>query len=522
VPQLKTLMVAIEQAVLQCFVLVAWNEEDPSAKTTRMINEASTVLSLCAKTLASNEPETEESMRKIKAQMIHDMTDPVLEGPPKQVSHRIEDVLDATLAWLDAFNHPKKHSLCSKEGLQNLAKNYVPWVLVPLIPYKRMAVIPTLLFHPKNWNWRDIIWSLEFTLGFVALFSASVYWDKYSDFAIETNQGTGGATFSGWQLLGYAYGSKPTYEGTLKKGSQRAFGTVCGGFLGWLGVIVCSWSYDDDAEINPYGLAVWLSISCLIVAYFSIDPGPGAIMGAGYDHGIAGLYFLMTEVLVALEVYTGSGDKNPVLLNRIVATVAGVAMAMLVAATPPFVKGGDPKHAVACWTSMKEDFVDLLRTLLEEDDCSKIVGEDYKKFFLQDAMAKRALAMFLVKDAAKFKILPFGRVDERLEPLVEDLFMSESLLRGLLLVAGDIVAEDKVAALREGREGSALKRILSSYSGTVTASSEEGPWKEEPETESVGEDTVDNRKISLFLSIAGTIDRKLRRENTALGDIRST
>jgi hypothetical protein len=521
VPQLKTLMVAIEQAVLQSLLLVAWNEEDPSAETTRIIKETSTVLNLCAKSLASNEPEAEESLRRIKAEMIHEMRDPVLEGPSKHVSHRIEDVLDATLAWLDAFNHPKKHSLCSKEGLQNLAKNYVPWVLVPLIPFKRMAVIPTLPFHPKNWDWRAIIWSLEFTLGFVALFSATVYWDKYSDFAIETNRGTGSASFSGWQLLGYAYGSKPTYEGTLKKGSQRAFGTVCGGFLGWLAIIVCSWSYDDDAEINLYGLTVWLSVSCLIVAYFSVDPGPAAIMGAGYDHGIAGLYFLMTEVLVALEVYTGSGDKNPILVNRIVATVAGVAMAMLVAATPPFVKGGDPKHAVACWTSMKEDFLDLLRTLLEEDDCSRIVGEDYTTVFLQDAMAKRALAMFFVKDAARFKILPFCRVDERLEPLVEDLFISESLIRGLLLVAGDIVAEDKVAALREGREGSVLKKILSSYSDAVTTSSEneKGPWFR---MESVGEESVENRKMSLFLSMADTISRKLRRENTALGNIRST
>jgi hypothetical protein len=67
---------------------------------------------------------------------------------------------------------------------------------------------------------------------------------------------------------------------------QRILGTCLGGFNAWLGIIVCSWSYDDAAPINPYGLAVWLTVSTMLSAYFlSLASGVAAHFGSNKDHG---------------------------------------------------------------------------------------------------------------------------------------------------------------------------------------------------------------------------------------------
>ena len=510
-PELKRLVVATEKVTIICAVIVMWSEDiefgevsETSQPPAEQLKAIFSVLALCAKALATNDPADEEALQKsepspgicIGGTTYHHCTG------------YISECKDATLAWLQVYNRPKKHT--SKEGFKNLAKQYLPWFLMPLPPLKRMFSLPLVVARVHNWNWRSIVWSLELTLGFVAIFAATVYWDQYSSFSIQTNQGTAGAVWSGWQLLAYAYGFKPTYEGTLKKGSQRLVGTIGGGFMGWLGIIVASWSYNDDAEINPYGLAVWLSVSVIVVAYYTIDPGPAALMGGSYDHGYAGMYFAMTEVLVALEVYNGSGNKNPITLNRIVATATGVIMAAVVAATPPYVQGGDPKHALAAWTSMKDSFVDLLNTI--RDNPERMNDKEYEDSFLKDAITKRTNAMTFVKDAARYKVLPFGRVDEKLEPLIMDLLTIEYFLQGLFNLAQEIVGENQAGALGDTKD---LATIISRYDGAVsTRKQEEAPAMDD----SVSSDP----KISLFLSMAHNTDKGLQRIQAGLGDIKSS
>jgi threonine/homoserine efflux transporter RhtA len=129
--------------------------------------------------------------------------------------------------------------------------------------------------------------------------------------------------------------------------------------MAWLGIIVCSWSYDDDAEINPYGLCAWLTVSCVVAAYFTIDPGFAARVGGSYDHGYTGIYFAMTEVLIALEVYREAGSKEALTLNRVVANLAGIALAILLSSIPPCIRGGDPQHEIECLSSLKDAFVSV-------------------------------------------------------------------------------------------------------------------------------------------------------------------
>jgi hypothetical protein len=340
------------------------------------------------------------------------------------------------------------------------------------------------------------------------MFVASVYWNKYSDFAIETNKGTSGAVFTGWQMLAYTFTFQATMECTVKKGLMRGLGTCLGGFMAWLGVIICSWSYDDDAVINPYGLIAWLTIASGIAGYFTVEPGFAARLGKGYDHGFTGEYFILALSLIALEVYHGAGSKNALTVNRIVSNLAGIGMAMLVAWIPPRRKGSDPKYAVEYWTALRDSFGHLLQTLLNEEERDSIKSDDFKTNFLNYPSFKRRTVLYFTKNAGCMKALPFLRVDERLLPLVEAMAMNESLLAYLLEIAAEIVRGDVVNNFTKGSE--ARHKLVQFLRGLGVQEEEDDDddanarATEEPGQVSGAEDLT-----SLFLFMASAISDKL-------------
>jgi hypothetical protein len=162
----------------------------------------------------------------------------------------------------------------------------------------------------------------------ILLVIISVYWERYANFALrQEGDFTTGAVFSGWHMMAYSNSWLPTTEGTVKKGLQRLLGACLGGLLAWLGVIVCSWSYSDDAPINPYALCAWLTVTTTALAHLE-----GALEGFGpkVDWSTSGMYVVSVQGLIALEVYLGLGTKGGLVSNRVVATIAGILMSALI------------------------------------------------------------------------------------------------------------------------------------------------------------------------------------------------
>jgi len=230
-------------------------------------------MNACAEALVANNREGTENLRKRKV------------APSDADSHLsvcCQQLLDASLEWLDAMQNPQQPRLCSKEAAENLLRTYLPSILVPMLPIIRMLEALTFPLRPSTWDMRALLWWIEFTLGSVAIFARQVFWNKFADLAVPTVTGDSGAVFSGWAMLAYCFTFQPTMECTIKKGILRALGTCLGGFMAWLGVIVCSWSYDDDAEINPYGFIAWLTIWCTIATHFTVEKGAAGRMGKRY------------------------------------------------------------------------------------------------------------------------------------------------------------------------------------------------------------------------------------------------
>ena len=131
------------------------------------------------------------------------------------------------------------------------------------------------------------------------------------------------------------------------------------------------------------------------------------------------------------KVFLGSGDKNGLTLNRIVATITGVAMAVVISFLPPHVNGRDPEHTREYLNELNKAFRLLLETFADEKKSTQFKSDDFKKSLLSAADKKRNFAVFVLNDADMLKILPLMRVNEKLRPLLDSLNVTEASISHL-------------------------------------------------------------------------------------------
>ena len=431
-PQLQDLIVKTKYVMEGSFLRVAY-DQDPT-----ILKESDDIVEDCAKALMQNNPEGRETIREKQAP-----TKVVIANETQYLYNKCIDLRDATMSWLDAVDHPTKTP--PKEALKNIAAPFIGMVLVQAPPLKRIFTLVSLSFRPRKWNVRGILWAFKASIGFAALICMEVYWEAWANFAIQTGVTSAGTVFSGWVFYAYAFAWRPTVEGTFKKGCQRILGVLFGGFLGWLGVIVCSWSYDNDAVPNPYGLVAWITVFTVIGAYFGVDKGPAALFGMSKDHGYVAAYYVETLTIISMEVYIGAGNKNDVAANRITTCIVGVLMTMILQLIPPNVKAGDPKYIRGYLTRLKNEWSYVLQTMLSED-YEKLGAKGFRAELSEDVIQSRKDTLRLLKDAGQLKavdkVIPYFKINEGFRPLLGEMAITESLMADLLEMVVDFLAEE--------------------------------------------------------------------------------
>lgn len=158
--------------------------------------------------------------------------------------------------------------------------------------------------------------------------------------------------------------------------------------------------------------------------------------------GYVGMYFSMTEALIALEVFLGAGGKNGLTLNRIVATVTGVLMAVIISFLPPHVNGRDPKHTRDYVNSLRDAFMELLHVFADENESSKITSDNFKSTIMSPVKEKRDYAVFVLNDADMLQFLPFFKVNKELRPLIDSAAVEEATIRHLIDGFSEIITND--------------------------------------------------------------------------------
>ena len=488
-------------------------DTDKNQDTMVVMDEALQVIGMCSKALAGQDVDklrnwkvtvdTTASLKDIEQDTVGEKG---MLFAASVHTHALA-VREATLTWVDSLETPKPAPTL-KDGLKRILTEVAPIVLLQLMSLKRLAMALTLPFRPSRWELKPILYGLKLAAGYTALACMTVYWDAYANYKISTT-GESGPVYNGWQLLGYAYAWRPTLEGTTKKGLQRIIGTVLGGFSAWLGVIVCAWSYDEDADINPYGLTAYLTVTTAFAGiYFATGAGMMSRMGTGYDHGYAGMYFAMTQALIALEIFSGVGTKSAMVPNRIVATITGVAMAVVISSIPPFSRGGDPKHTGEFLKAVEESFLLLLKSFADHDSCKDIGTDDFKTRLQEDATKKGQDAMYMLKDAGTLRILPIYRVSENLKPLIEEIVVTQSAIGRLYEFLAQMIKT-------EAPELEAAQQAVQGFLQIMEKQKEEGEGGPEKVTEPASRST----KASGILLVLGGIRDQLRANATALKDI---
>ena len=375
----------------------------------------------------------------------------------RSIGQITKELTQNTTVWLNAIHKPRY------TGMKDLAMSYLPWVLPIFVFLKSLFANLFLPFQPNRWNLRSFATAVKFASGVVVLVVCEVYWVQYRGFAVvesktvapDSPSGPIAVTldsapnvYSGWNLLSYVLATTATSEGTVKKGFFRMLGTATGAFMGWLAIIVCSGSYDSSTPVNLYGLVAWLTFTTGIIAYFSTPPGPAAFFGLNQNAGMVGMYIAMTQALVALEVALDVGERDVIVSNRVVATVTGVLMAMVVAIIPPQRRGSDIEPIKALLQQVEEAFASGCRIMLEEGrsggEEAKKALDDLREVFTEKAHQAKSKIDFLLKDASQLGAAPFFRVDERLSHEMEAMAVTAVYVIMFLEFAAHIAMDDEV------------------------------------------------------------------------------
>jgi hypothetical protein len=125
----------------------------------------------------------------------------------KQISRVVDD-------WLVSFHAEPNSKLTFKDGLSNVAKTTLLWILPTIGLFARLVEIPLLpVLIYKGIYKKDVnmfMHYVKFTIGFTALVCMSVYWDAYNDFELNEDDPEGGIqlisggplkSFEGWHLV---------------------------------------------------------------------------------------------------------------------------------------------------------------------------------------------------------------------------------------------------------------------------------------------------------------------------------
>jgi hypothetical protein len=396
----------------------------------------------------------------------------------RSIGQITQELIQNTETWLSAMHNPRY------TGTKDAIMSYFPWALPIVVFIKSLFVNLLLPFQPKRWDLRSFVTAVKFASGVLILVICEVYWVEYRGFAVNESQAVVPETpsgpvaitldsvpnvYSGWNLLSYILATTATCEGTVKKGFFRMLGTALGAFMGWLAIIVCSGSYDSSTPVNLYGLVVWLTLTTGIVAYYSLPTGPAAFFGLNQNSGISGMYIAMTQALVALEVALEVGERDVIVSNRVVATVTGVLMAMVVAIIPPQRRGSDVEPIRALLRQVVETLAFGCRVMLEEgrsggEEAKKALDDMREDFAAESNQAKTKID-FLLKDASQLGAAPFFQVDERLSHEMESMAVTAAYVVMFLEFAAHIAMDDEVklddkelATFKEEMEG-VLRRV---------------------------------------------------------------
>ena len=326
----------------------------------------------------------------------------------------------------------------------------IPWLMAWMGFYKSLFYdIPRYILTPShyrrlfdwrgNTDWVKVVWVIKFTIGMTCLFIMRVYWEAYANFAVPTNDPPG-SHFSGWETIAFTMAFTQTTEGTLKKGSLRLLGTCLGGFSGWLALTACtSTGENGEDDVNPFGIVAWLTVTFFFALLLPFEKGPRARLGMSPDYGYGVQLFILTQSVICLYAFNGTGTKDDLVANRVVANCIGIAMAVILAMIPPQNLAGNPRNGLVICDLQEEKIMNIFEVVKEfGDDPERDPRELFEEVKRKNGKLEREIHDLFaetndfIKDASRLPILPIFKLDPKLKPTFGSLIVASAVLDNLV------------------------------------------------------------------------------------------
>lgn len=205
---------------------------------------------------------------------------------------------------------------------------------------------------------------------------------------------------------------------------MRAIGTCLGGFSAWIGIMLCSWSYNGTNPINPYAWIAWLTVNLFVGNFAGKGTGMSAFLGMEYDTPFVSFYYNLTLNIIGMSAFYGSYSINAGTASRILANLSGIAMAMLVSIIPPYYSGKDPRFTI-----------DYCEELLKWHRSAALQYIENREISLESVMQMeddvgnyRRKAEMIITDAGRWEALTYFRPPPELKKILNILIAEEGYL----------------------------------------------------------------------------------------------
>ncbi|VEU40287.1 unnamed protein product [Pseudo-nitzschia multistriata] len=402
--------------------------------------EVAEELELCGKALKIGDA----NLLKDLGQKAHDAESPTEEScdyyDPFHFREYIDGVITLSKRWLEQMDPRSSENYCSWQSLTAARKNGEPWIWMQFSHYVFFAKTLANLFRKSSWHallnpsqhntLPQVVWCAKFALGLTLLMVFLIYWPAYkTGFVVMMNEDDPFRSLfaqqnGGWAMIAYGFATPQTVEGSAKKGLLRMLGTVTGAFSAWLALIACA-NESFTFNYNNYAIVAWLTITSLLATFVGTERGFNARMGLSSDYGFGPIYFVVTQIIIVSYGYYLFDTAKPsdIAINRMIANLVGISMAIVVGLLPPGIWGGNPRHCRnivryhRCKISEAIELVASCPPSLGKEVAGKVAGElrDLSTEIENRSTEMQVIAADFEKDASRLRAMPRFQVDPRLK-----------------------------------------------------------------------------------------------------------
>jgi len=274
-----------------------------------------------------------------------------LVGDPAAAPHRlamlqyaVQEPVQALVLGLAAY---KERPSRGKEVALGLASAIGPALLPLGVMFANVARLLMVWRWGRFWNNRDFQVIFQHVVGFSLMMLLPILdvgfrqWGSTSHVVSEGSHVLGSTALFGvwaagagagpsWTVLGFITCHTRTVEGTAHRCLLRWLGTLCGGLLGWLGLLITGFS-DGGGTHEDWKVAFltsWICVWCFVAVVLGAHTQE-PLVGFNRSYGYGLQVITYTMAIIIIESWGSDKPGNTIAATRVLGQTIGIGVCLL-------------------------------------------------------------------------------------------------------------------------------------------------------------------------------------------------